>query len=103
MNALHPTYHELEETMRSMTEKMNKMMVESNHQMDTLSRENQMLRSRLAHYENSNTPSLSRSLEYRKKSRIHKAKENIEMLPSKKPSRSPYTMEYQINTILPVP
>ena len=37
MNTRRPTYRELAETMRSMTE--------SNHQMDALSRESQILRS----------------------------------------------------------
>ncbi len=94
MSNQRPTYHELEAFVRDFTEKTNKtisnLKAEHAHQVDAQNKGIILLRNRLAYYENSNTPTSSRLLEYMKEKRkIRKARENGELLPSKKPGGRP--------------
>ena len=88
------TYRELEAFVRAFTEKTNKTIsnfkAEHTHQVDAQNKEIILLRNRLAYYENPNTPSSTRSLEYMKEKRkICKAIENGKLSPSKKPGGRP--------------
>ncbi len=99
MSNRHPTYRELEEFVRDFTEKTNKtisnLKAEHAHQVDEQNKEIILLRNRLAYYENSNTPTSSRSLEYmQEKRKIRKARENGELPPSKNQAAVQTTREY---------
>ena len=76
--------------MRVFVEKMNKQMTKFTYELDAARMENKILKTRLAYYKNSNTPTSLHSLEYMKEKRkIRKAKENGKLPPSKKPGGRP--------------